>query len=110
MFFNTDPNQSGFFDDLSLIETLAGLPGDFNQDGKVDAGDYVVWRKNVGSGTPLPNDGGLGTPIGTAHYNLWTSNFGNMAGSGSAAVPEPAAYCLALMALVGGAWMRRRGN
>jgi len=113
MFANVDPQQSGFFDDLSLIETLAGLPGDFNQDGKVDAGDYVVWRKNVGSGTPLPNDGGLGTPIGTAHYNLWASSFGDMAGSGSAAsaaVPEPAAYCLALMALVGGAWMRRRGN
>src|SRR5207244_936788 len=26
---------------------------------------------------PLPNDNGLGTPIGTAHYNLWRSNFGS---------------------------------
>ena len=27
---------------------VAGLPGDFNHDGTVDAADYVVWRKNPG--------------------------------------------------------------
>ena len=31
-----------------LRVTGPGVPGDFNNDGKVDAADYVVWRKNPG--------------------------------------------------------------
>ena len=50
--------------------------GDYNSDAVVDAGDYVIWNKNNGSGNPLPNDNGLGTPIGPAHYTLWRNNFG----------------------------------
>jgi hypothetical protein len=88
-----------------------GLPGDFNDDGKVDAADYVTWRKNNGTNTPLPNDDGLGTPIGPAHYNLWAANFGSMApGSGAAigAVPEPSScLLLALGAIAAGALRRR---
>ena len=34
----TDP-QSAFFDDFSLIETLVGVPGDYNANGSLDAGD-----------------------------------------------------------------------
>jgi hypothetical protein len=71
----------------------AGVPGDFNEDDKVDAADYVVWRKN---GTnPLPNDTGLTTSAD--RFNLWRANFGNMApggGGSSSAVPEPATVIL----------------
>jgi hypothetical protein len=69
-----------------------GLLGDFNDDGSVDEGDYLVWRKS---------DGGFG---GSAGYDLWRSNFGATApASGSseslshAAVPEPNAMILALV-------------
>jgi T5SS/PEP-CTERM-associated repeat protein len=77
------------------VATAPGLPGDYNDDGKVDAADYVVWRKNEGTMTPLPNDPHGGT-IGAQQFNTWRANFGNMAGSGSfadadVAVPEPAA-------------------
>lgn len=92
------------FDELRYGSSLedvvlapSGLDGDFNSDGKVDDGDYVTWRKNNGTNNALANDGGLGTPIGTAHYNLWRANFGNPPGAGSgtnigggSAVPEPA--------------------
>src|SRR4029079_6297063 len=63
-------------------------PGDFNSDGKVDAADYVVWRKSNGS---------------QERYNTWCSHFGQPAGSGaampsvatlSAAVHEPATLAL----------------
>ena len=82
--------------------TLAGVPGDFNSDGKVDAGDYATWRKNNNTNNALANDNGLGTPIGSAHYNLWRANFGNPPGSGSglgqAAVPEPSSAILLMLA------------
>ena len=65
------------------VSAPPGLAGDFNEDNKVDAADYVVWRKNDGTNNGLPNDNGLGTPIGVAHFNLWRANFGEMAGSGS---------------------------
>jgi hypothetical protein len=79
------------------VPVLPGLAGDYNEDGKVDAADYVVWRKNNATNNPLPNDDNLGSPIGPDHYDLWAANFGSMApGSGSslAAVPEPSAILL----------------
>jgi hypothetical protein len=62
---------------------VSSLQGDYNGNGKVDAADYVAWRKN-----PNPY---LGNPAG---YNVWRANFGNPPGSGSdlvgtTAVPEP---------------------
>jgi hypothetical protein len=73
----------------------AGVNGDYNDDGKVDAADYVVWRKVQGTSTTLPNDNGIGGTVGTPHYNLWRTNFGEMAGSGGhSAVPEPAVAVL----------------
>jgi T5SS/PEP-CTERM-associated repeat protein len=82
------------------------LPGDYNQDGKVDGADYVVWRNNEGTANVLPNDPFGGT-IGPAQYNNWRTHFGNMAGSASgladnslsqAAVPEPAAILMLVAA------------
>jgi hypothetical protein len=77
------------------ILTLAvpSLAGDYNGDGKVDAADYVVWRKDPASFG--------GDPGG---YNTWVANFGNMLGSGSAsaltsAVPEPTSMALLIVAV-----------
>jgi hypothetical protein len=78
-----------------------GVAGDFNNNGVVDAADYTTWRDAVGSNNGLPNDNGLSTPVGTAHYDLWKANFGNT-GSGSAAVPEPATLTLVLLAALTG--------
>jgi hypothetical protein len=83
-----------------------GLAGDFNEDDKVDAADYVVWRKN--GANPLPNDNGLTTSAD--RFNLWRANFGNMSpGGGSStaqgSVPEPCSVLLALIALAG--WLNQ---
>ena len=74
---------SGTFD-FDTFQPVMGpdiLPGDHNNDGTVDAADYVIWRKN-------PSAFG-GDPAG---YNTWRANFGATSGSGSSidgAVPEP---------------------
>jgi hypothetical protein len=76
-----------------------GALGDFNDDGEVDAADYVVWRKHEGTATDLPNDGTLTGNVGAAHYALWRENFGE-AGSGAggaSGVPEPSALVLAFI-------------
>jgi autotransporter-associated beta strand protein len=74
----------------------AGLLGDFNSDGKVDAADYVTWRKNDSANATLPNDNSVGNQA--ARYTLWRANFGNPPGAGSslgqAAVPEPTTVVL----------------
>jgi probable HAF family extracellular repeat protein len=81
---------------IARLDASSTLPGDFNHDGTVDAGDYVVWRKR------------LGTTYIQEHYETWRAHFGQTAGSGasaigsasdsaellSAAVPEPATFIL----------------
>ncbi len=107
-----DTVTSGYSVDYSTAGQIilnagaAGLPGDFNSDGKVDAGDYATWRKNDGTNNALANDNGLGTPVGPAHYTLWRANFGKPPGAGSGGglggagtVPEPAAVGLLLVGL-----------
>jgi hypothetical protein len=73
-------------------------PGDFNGDGAVDAADYVVWRK------------GLGTNHSPDDYYVWREHFGETAGSGplfDAVVPEPAGAWLSILVTVG-CWRRFR--
>jgi hypothetical protein len=92
---------------IGLSSISLGLAGDFNEDDKVDAADYVVWRKN--GANPLPNDNGLATSA--ERFDLWRANFGNMApgsGSGVGAVPEPSAIVLVLLGAIGLMVGRRR--
>ncbi|HEY3394943.1 MAG TPA: hypothetical protein VGK58_19720 [Lacipirellulaceae bacterium] len=80
-----------FFGDLA-----GGLEGDFNSDGKVDAADYVVWRKTDGA---------------QPGYDMWRTNFGRTAGAGSSlggsAVPEPGTIGLGLLTLLALGRLRR---
>jgi hypothetical protein len=76
--------------------TGADLPGDYNSNGVVDAGDYLAWRKSLGNAAALPNDSTDGVDF--SYYERWRLNFGqavNGTGSGSLAtaqsqIPEPA--------------------
>jgi autotransporter-associated beta strand protein len=82
------------------------LPGDYDNDGIVNATDYVVWKKNIGQPSQtLPNDT-TGVIVGQLQYDLWRSNFGNTSpvpGSGVAgvvsAVPEPSSVALLTLGL-----------
>lgn len=95
--------------DSSIIVPV-GIPGDFNNDGKVDAGDYANWKKNAVPNSTLPNDNGVGNQA--ARFSLWRANFGKPPGAGSglgsAAVPEPQSLLLALFGLIGANLARRK--
>jgi hypothetical protein len=92
------------------LTAVAGLPGDFNSDGKVDAGDYATWRKNEVANSALANDNGVGSQA--ARFSLWRANFGKPPGAGTgfgaAAVPEPGSIVLTIFGLVALASSRRR--
>jgi hypothetical protein len=81
------------------------LYGEFNGNGTVDAADYVLWRKNLGSSVTLDNDRTPGT-VTADDYNDWHQNFGRVGyviGSGtgaSIAVPEPAGVVLLFVGLI----------
>jgi fibronectin-binding autotransporter adhesin len=99
---------------ITLNKAPSGVNGDYNNDGKVDADDYITWRKNNGTNNALVNDNGLGTPVGQAQYTLWRSNYGKPPGSGTGAlgdgstVPEPGTMLLLLLGFVGLSFWRRR--
>jgi hypothetical protein len=83
------------------LAVVPALPGDYNNDGTVDAADYVVFRKFEGTTNMLPNDA-IGGTIGPAHYGQWSAHFGQTAGSGSTvsahgAVPEPTGALLLII-------------
>jgi hypothetical protein len=82
--------------------------GDYNDDGTVDAADYVMWRKLVGTISSLPNDPDAGATIGTQQYATWAENFStsNAGSGGRSVVPEPP--CFALLAIGLFAWNARR--
>jgi beta-glucanase (GH16 family) len=99
--FGGDPNGTTVFPQVMDVEYVrvwqpqAGLSGDYNNNGQVDAGDYVVWRRTFGqSGIGLAADGSGNGSIGPEDYQVWAANLGNSALPGGAAmagsIPEPA--------------------
>jgi T5SS/PEP-CTERM-associated repeat protein len=77
------------------------LPGDYNNDGIVDAADYTVWRDMLGqTGSGLAADGDGNGIVDANDYDVWKMHFGETAlsagaGGGShVAVPEPSTLAL----------------
>jgi hypothetical protein len=92
---------------------VEGLPGDYNGDDVVDAGDYSAWRNNFGGpGTALQNRDPLNSGnVNEADYTYWRRNYGNSApGGGGLAggqVPEPASFVLLALGILAAACPQR---
>ena len=72
------------------LELTTRFPGDYNDDGNVDAADFTVWRDNLGANAEaIPNNPHTDV-IGADEYNTWVANYGATTNSSSSnAVPEP---------------------
>jgi hypothetical protein len=102
----TDFDSNGFFAYDRSTPVTASPTGDYNHNGAVDAGDYVVWRRTFGnSASPFGSgaDGNSNGTIDQVDYTFWRERYGNAPvglGTGSAAIPEPTPVSLALQLTV----------
>jgi hypothetical protein len=87
------PSEDGFTEATAFVVVpTPSLTGDFNNDGVVDAADYVVWQKT--------------SPTIPSGYDDWRRSFGESEPAGAGAigadpVPEPACalvLCIAILA------------
>lgn len=104
-----DAVSGAFYTIEPTYVTSASVPGDYNQDGTVNAADYTIWRDTLGSTSDLrangDNTGASANKIDLADYAFWKAHFGEHNGSGagglaSDVVPEPASVLLLLMGLL----------
>ena len=79
------------------------LPGDYNNDGIVDAADYTVWRNHFGEPTEaaIHNNGNGIAGVDSGDYTWWKQRYGNLSGgaAGLSSVPEPGGILLLATAL-----------
>jgi hypothetical protein len=96
------------------LSSLPPIAGDYNANGVVDAGDYIVWRKALASGYNAAADGNDDGVVNEADYTYWRQRFGNPfaqgggAGSSLAAIPEPSSVLLLIMSLLTATFRRSR--
>jgi T5SS/PEP-CTERM-associated repeat protein len=96
----------------TLSVTGAGIPGDYNGNGRVDAVDYVVWRKSFVTGNLIADGNGDGT-VNAADYGVWRTAYGRSSSGSSigavfSAIPEPTGTTIIATAIVFLALRRRR--
>lgn len=93
--FESTGQDFGNVDEISVTisnDTMPILQGDYNQDGSVNAADYIVWRNNTGSNVPAYSgaDGNGDGHIDQGDYDVWRSNYGMTATQANAELPAPA--------------------
>jgi hypothetical protein len=68
------------------VQAYVALPGDYNRNDVVDAADYVLWRKTLGTTGIPPYSGADGSgngQIGPEDYGVWTAHFGELYPTGA---------------------------
>lgn len=82
---------------LTYVTGSGGPPGDFDNNGRVDGNDFLVWQR------------GFGTTYNASHLATWKANFGSGAAEIAAgAIPEPTSLGLLFVAGVALAASRRK--
>ena len=86
------------------------LAADFDSDGDVDAGDFLLWQCGLGllsSASPADGDANADDAVDSQDLGIWQSGYGSSlfgvlsSESASVSVPEPSCFALGLIALSG---------
>jgi hypothetical protein len=79
------------------------MAGDYDRNGKVEATDYLVWRRSLNSNANLAADGNGNGVVDNDDFTVWKRNFGRTVGAaatavsaGNVGVPEPGTLTLIL--------------
>jgi hypothetical protein len=89
MLKNTPGTNSGngpvVFDYYEIASEAVANESDYNENGVVDAADYVVWRNSLGQTVPAgtAGDGNGDGMVTSADYDLWRADFGSTGANAS---------------------------
>jgi hypothetical protein len=99
---DTTPPFTAYATNPVAAQPPGGEPGDFNNDGHVDVGDYEQWRREFGSSSPpATSDGDHNGIVDTADYVLWRK-FASLAGGGGSETQNVPECCTAYLSI---AWI-----
>ena len=96
---------------------FSAFDGDYNDDGRVDAADYTVWRNSLGAtGEGLFADGNRDGVVDALDYDIWKDNYGDVfqlstavsTSMASHAIPEPNSLVAIIITLTLAAASARR--
>jgi hypothetical protein len=113
-----DEGGGGGFTYMRAVAPTAPAPtGDYNDNGAVDAADYVLWRDTLGQSIAVGEgaDGNANGEIDAGDFEFWRTHFGeNVPGAAASAkvtsVPEPATFILSLYAILWLSRLRQRAS
>lgn len=90
------------------LHSFDSLPGDYNGDGVVDAGDYTIWRETLNSSTDLRADGDHSGTVDERDYQIWKVQFGQSSTVlSNLSVPTPDSLAFVAVLAVPLAYARR---
>lgn len=70
--------------EITVVGANSAPSADYNNNSVIDAADYVVWRKHLGTSFTLPNENPNATTPGEVDqedYDFWNLNFGGTGGA-----------------------------
>lgn len=84
-FWPVELQSLGVIENRDFGNRFVGVEGDYNDDGIVNAADYVFWRDRMGAGGAGGGDGSGDGSVGPEDYDIWYGNFGvaNPSGAGA---------------------------
>jgi hypothetical protein len=97
----TVPPFDAYAQNPTAASPPGGLPGDFNNDSRINGDDYLLWHSKFGSPSlPAVDANGNGI-VDAADYVVWRKHAESSAGAFGAVgtVPEPATFWFALVFL-----------